>query len=64
VPAVTRRATDGARRTLPWWEGCARLGEGDAFLLMARAKASFDGRYFGVTRRRDIVGKAHLLWAC
>lgn len=62
VPAVTRRAADGAGRTLPWWEGCARPGKGDAFLLMASADASFDGRYFGVTRARDIIGRAHLLW--
>jgi type IV secretory pathway protease TraF len=27
------------------------------------APASFDGRYFGVTEGRDIVGKARLLWA-
>lgn len=63
VPAVTRRAVDAKGRVLPWWEGCVRLGGGDAFLLMASADASFDGRYFGVTRARDILGKAHLLWA-
>ena len=37
--------------------------KGEAFLLMAEAPASFDGRYFGVTKVSDIVGKAHLLWA-
>ena len=63
VPAVTRRARDARGRILPWWEGCVRLGEGDAFLLMAGEAASFDGRYFGATRARDILGKAHLLWA-
>ena len=63
VPAVTRRARDAKGRILPWWEGCVRLGADDAFLLMASEDASFDGRYFGVTRARDILGKAHLLWA-
>lgn len=62
VPAVTRRARDLRGRILPWWEGCLRLGKGDAFLLMVDQKNSFDGRYFGATRGRDIVGKAHLLW--
>lgn len=63
VPAVTRRVRDARGRILPWWEGCVRLGGGDAFLLMANEGASFDGRYFGVTRARDILGRAHLLWA-
>lgn len=63
VPAVTRRVRDAKGRILPWWEGCARLGSGDAFLLMPNEGASFDGRYFGVTRARNILGKAHLLWA-
>lgn len=62
VPAVTRRARDAKGRILPWWEGCVRLGGGDAFLLMTSEDASFDGRYFGVTRARDILGRAHLLW--
>lgn len=63
VPAVTRRAADRRGRTLPWWEGCERLGEGELFLLMTGAPGSFDGRYFGVTRARDIIGKARLIWA-
>ena len=63
LPAVTRRARDARGRILPWWEGCRTLGRGEAFLLMADASASFDGRYFGVTRGADIVGKAQFLWA-
>lgn len=63
LPAVTRLARDAHGRVLPWWEGCARLRKGEAFLLMAGAPASFDGRYFGITCPENIVGKAHLLWA-
>lgn len=63
VPAVTRRARDARGRILPWWEGCVRLARDDAFLLMAGEDASFDGRYFGATHARDILGRAHLLWA-
>lgn len=62
-PIASRRARDAKGRLLPWWEGCRQLGEGEAFLLMAGKTDSFDGRYFGPTRARDIVGKAWLLWA-
>lgn len=60
---ATRRAHDGLGRRLPWWEGCVRIGAGQAFLLMVHENASFDGRYFGVTASGDIVGKARLSWA-
>lgn len=63
LTAVTRRVRDARGRVLPWWEGCRTLRKDEAFLLMADASASFDGRYFGVTRRADIVGRAQLLWA-
>ena len=59
---ATRRARDGLGRILPWWNGCTLLRDGRYFLLMADAPASFDGRYFGITRAADIVGKARLLW--
>lgn len=58
-----RRAVDGQGRAMPHWQGCRRLGTGQWFLLMAGSAASFDGRYFGVSERGDIVGKARLLWA-
>lgn len=56
-----RRAADGAGRRMPWWSGCVTLGGDALFLLMDRPE-SFDGRYFGPTRRGDIVGGARLLW--
>ncbi len=60
---VARRLSrDGAGRPMPWWSGCALLGEGEYFLLMADSAASFDGRYFGVSEAGDIVGWARLLW--
>ena len=58
-----RRNVDGAGRPLPWWTGCFDLGEGEYLLLMPGSAASFDGRYFGLTERRDLVGRARLLWA-
>jgi len=39
------------------------LRRGALFLLMADSPASFDGRYFGPTMPRLIVGKATPLWA-
>jgi len=60
---VARRlARDGTGRMLPWWNGCILLHDRQYFLLMEEAPASFDGRYFGVTKSADIVGKARLLW--
>lgn len=60
---VARRLDrDGSGRPMPWWSGCAELGTGEVFLLMTDSRASFDGRYFGVSEAGDIVGKARLIW--
>lgn len=56
-----RRLADGAGRPMPGWTGCNDLGAGEYFLLM-EDPASFDGRYFGVTRAEDLVGRAVPLW--
>lgn len=57
-----RRIFDGIGRRLPFWLGCFRLRGRQVFLLMD-APGSFDGRYFGVTEGKDIIGTARLLWA-
>lgn len=62
-PIAQQRARDGAARPLPAWHGCRVLARGEVFLLMAGAPESFDGRYFGPTKRQDVVGKAVPLWA-
>jgi len=56
-----RRVVDGMGRPMPIWTGCERLHGPQLFLLMDNP-ASFDGRYFGPTEGKDIVGKARLLW--
>jgi conjugative transfer signal peptidase TraF len=61
-PVAERRAADGAGRPMPTWSGCTTLRKGALFLLMTDSAASFDGRYFGPTEPRDIIGKATLLW--
>lgn len=60
-PVATRLAHDRAGRLMPYWQGCQVLRDGEAFLLMDDP-ASFDGRYFGATERRDIIGRAYPLW--
>jgi conjugative transfer signal peptidase TraF len=55
------RAADGAGRPLTSWRGCVALNDGQV-LLMSPAPAAFDGRYFGVTRREDVIGRARRLW--
>lgn len=57
-----RLTADTMGRVLPRWEGCETLGASELFLLMADAPDSFDGRYFGVTERRDIIGRLVPLW--
>lgn len=59
---VLRRSHDAVGRPLPWWTGCFDLQEDQYLLLMPGSPASFDGRYFGMTERQDLVGKANLIW--
>lgn len=61
VRAAERRLADRQGRPLPTWSGCLRLHGRQLFLLM-NDPASFDGRYFGATQERDIIGRARLLW--
>ena len=58
---VLRRREDPEGRPMPWWTGCEGLSEGDLFLV-APVSGSFDGRYFGVTRARQVIGRAKPVW--
>ncbi len=60
--AAIRRVADGQGRPMPWWSGCRRLGGDDDLLLMDRP-GSFAGRYFGLSRANQLLGRAILLWA-
>lgn len=53
---------DSANRALPEWAGCRQL-RGDEVFLLSAVPGSLDGRYFGPTTRRSVVGQAHLLWS-
>lgn len=64
VAAAIRRARDPAGRPMPSWSGCARLRSDEVFLLSTGSSPyAFDGRYFGVTRASELIGKGRLLWA-
>ncbi|WP_157219171.1 S26 family signal peptidase [Flavisphingomonas formosensis] len=60
-PRAVRQRRDRAGRPMPRWHGCRTLAP-DEVLLIADRPTSFDGRYFGVSRRGDIIGKALPLW--
>lgn len=56
-----RQSMDLRGRLMPVWSGCITL-PADAVFLLGDDPASFDGRYFGITLRRDIIGRASPLW--
>jgi conjugative transfer signal peptidase TraF len=59
--AAVALAHDRRGRTLPSWGGCRILGAGELLLLNA-APDSLDGRYFGPSRRADLLARAEPLW--
>lgn len=61
-PVAGRLPADRLGRPLPRWEGCRTLHASELLLLNPASPASFDGRYFGVSRASDVVGTAHPLW--
>jgi type IV secretory pathway protease TraF len=58
--AAKARNVDSHGMSLPSWQGCVMLDEGQVFLL-GDTPGSYDGRYFGMTPKADIVGRADLL---
>jgi type IV secretory pathway protease TraF len=61
-PAAFALEADRWRRALPMWAGCRTLRPGELFLINADPY-SLDGRYLGVTRVRQVVGRATLIWS-
>jgi len=60
--AAARRRQDRSGRLLPWWTGCSRLRRGELLLLTRGGADSFDGRYFGISSRHHVIGRASPLW--
>ncbi len=59
-PAAKARDAGSQGLPLPAWQGCVTLEDGQVFLLGDTA-GSYDGRYFGVTGTREVVGRADLI---
>jgi type IV secretory pathway protease TraF len=53
---------DSQARTLPVWQQCRPLREGELFLLSLTHPASFDSRYFGPVPATAVLGTALPLW--
>lgn len=51
---------DSQNRPMPSWRGCKVLSENEVFLLN-RHPQSLDGRYFGVTNKKHIIGAASFI---
>jgi conjugative transfer signal peptidase TraF len=58
----TTLPADRLGRPLAVWWGCRALEADEIFLLNDGSAASFDGRYFGPSQRRDVIGKLVPLW--
>ncbi len=56
------RDRDGRGRTLPKWQGCRVVGEGELFLMNWQSDDSLDGRYFGVLPASAVIGRARPVW--
>ena len=61
IPVAEALNFDSAGRPMPVWSGCFRLKEGEIFLLNA-PRNSLDGRYFGATKMKQVVGIAIPVW--
>lgn len=59
-PAAKARDVDSQGVQLGSWQGCVTLDDGQVFLL-GDTPGSYDGRYFGVTGTREVVGRADLI---
>jgi conjugative transfer signal peptidase TraF len=62
VALATALKADGQGRSLPIWQQCRPLRDGELFLLSATNPASFDSRYFGPVAASAVVGSAQPLW--
>lgn len=61
-PYGQARERDRLGRSLPRWQGCRGLGEGEIFLMNPDAPDSFDGRYFGPLPVTVISAKLTPVW--
>ena len=60
VMVAEQAEADPAGDPLPSWSGCVTLGGGDV-LLLGDHRGSFDGRYWGISKRADLTGPWRLV---
>ncbi len=54
--------TDGSGRPLTPWTGCRPLADDEIFVLNPAIRGSLDGRYFGPSPLRSVIGRAIPIW--
>jgi conjugative transfer signal peptidase TraF len=62
VEVGTARERDRRGRSLPTWQGCRAIANGELFLMNWDEPASLDSRYFGPIPTSAIIGRADPLW--
>ena len=62
VPIGDALERDHLGRSLPTWQGCHRIAEGELFLMNWSVRDSLDGRYFGPLPTSTVIGRATPLW--
>lgn len=60
--AGVAHSRDRLGRRLPAWFGCRTLRAGELFAMNLNVPDSFDGRYFGILRLTDVIGRATPVW--
>lgn len=60
--AGVARIRDSRGRPLPNWYGCRTLRSDELFVMTTSAPDSFDGRYFGVLRTSNVIGRVIPVW--
>lgn len=58
VPLGRALDRDRMGRVLPVWQGCRGIVDGDIFLMNPDVRDSLDGRYFGPTAAKSVIGLA------
>ena len=56
------RERDQRGRSLPRWQGCHLLGDGEIFLMNPDVPDSFDGRYFGQLPVTTVTARLTPIW--
>lgn len=56
------RERDSLGRTLPVWQGCRQLRDGEVFLMNWKAADSFDSRHFGPLPTSSVFARVVPVW--